>query len=83
MLDGMSTQISVRLDDRLVAELDRLVTSGQATSRAQVVESALERELRRRLYERDAEIYRIQGEDPEVEEFLVWASSRSRPDLDD
>ncbi len=83
MLDGMSTQISVRLDDRLVAELDRLVTSGQATSRAQVVESALERELRRRLYERDAEIYRTQGEDPEVEEFLVWASSRPRPDLDD
>lgn len=52
----MSTQISVRLDDRLVAELDALVASGAAKSRADLVESALGRELRRRLYAREVEI---------------------------
>ncbi len=83
MLGLVSTQISVRLPDQLVAELDRLVTSGQVASRVEVVESALERELRRRQYERDAHIYRTQGEDPEVEEFLRWANSRPGPDLDE
>ena len=44
----MSIQITVRLDEELVAGVDALVKSGRAKSRAQVVESALERELRRR-----------------------------------
>ena len=54
----MSTQISVRLADHVVSQLDALVASGAATSRAEVVESALEAEVRRRRYALEAEIYR-------------------------
>jgi Arc/MetJ-type ribon-helix-helix transcriptional regulator len=52
----MSIQISVRLPDSLVHSLDELVTSGDARSRASVVEAALERHLRQVLAERDAAI---------------------------
>ncbi|MEO7269550.1 MAG: ribbon-helix-helix domain-containing protein [Knoellia sp.] len=79
----MSTQISVRLNDRVVAELDALVASGAAKSRADLVESALEAELRRRLYQRDAEIYRDQGEDPELAGMNDWLRDRTYPSLDD
>lgn len=77
----MSTQISVRLADHVVAQLDALVASGAATSRAELVESALEAELRRRLYARDAEIYREQGEDPELEGLGDWVRHRPIPPL--
>jgi len=46
----MSIQVSLRLEDRLVDFLDQEVASGRARSRAELVESALEREFRRRLY---------------------------------
>ena len=78
----MSTQISVRLDDRLVAELDRLVKSGEASSRAQVVESALERELRRRLYEHDVQVLRaLKDETDEFDALTTWAADH-RPEID-
>lgn len=79
----MSTQISVRLSDRVVSEIDALVTSGAAKSRAELVESALEAELRKRLYARDAEIYREQGEDPELAGMNDWLRERTYPSLDD
>ena len=79
----MSTQISVRLNDRVVAELDALVASGAAKSRAELVESALEAELRKRLYQRDAEIYREQGEDPELAGVNDWLRVRAYPSSDD
>jgi Arc/MetJ-type ribon-helix-helix transcriptional regulator len=79
----MSTQISVRLADYVVSQLDALVASGAAASRAEVVESALEAELRRRLYARDAEIYREQGEDPELEGLGEWMRNRAIPPLGD
>ena len=79
----MSTQISVRLADHVVSQLDALVASGAATSRAEAVESALEAELRRRLYARDAEIYREQGEDPELDGLGEWMRRRSIPSLGD
>lgn len=79
----MSTQISVRLNDRVVAELDALVASGAAKSRAELVESALEAELRKRLYQRDAEIYRDLGEDPELAGMDDWLRERTHPSLDD
>jgi Arc/MetJ-type ribon-helix-helix transcriptional regulator len=44
----MTTQIAVRLPDDVVESLDRLVRSGEAPSRADVVTRALRRELRRR-----------------------------------
>lgn len=71
----MSTQISVRLDDRLVAQLDALVTSGAARSRAAILESALERELRARLYAREAEILAAAAPDSELDEWVSAAAA--------
>lgn len=51
----MTTQIAVRLPDELVGELDTLIAAGGDTSRASVVEAALRRELRRRLWELEVE----------------------------
>ena len=50
----MSTQIAVRLPDEMVAFLDRAVAAGEAPSRAALVTSALEREMRRLVAEHDA-----------------------------
>ncbi|HEV7162382.1 MAG TPA: ribbon-helix-helix domain-containing protein [Solirubrobacteraceae bacterium] len=52
----MSKQIAVRLPDELVEFVDELVNSGAASSRTALVTNALERERRRRIAERDAEI---------------------------
>jgi len=49
----MTTQIAVRLPDDLVAFVDEIVASGEASSRASFVAKALERERRRRAAERD------------------------------
>ncbi|MGL5864519.1 MAG: ribbon-helix-helix domain-containing protein [Dermatophilaceae bacterium] len=69
----MSVQVSVRLDDSLVAQVDALVRSGAARSRADVVASALERELRRRLYERDAVILaERRGEPDDLDSLIAW-----------
>ncbi len=51
----MTTQIAVRLPDELVGELDALIAAGGDTSRASVVEAAVRRELRRRLWELEVE----------------------------
>lgn len=77
----MSTQISVRLTDRVVSELDALVASGAAKSRAELVESALERELRRRLYAREVEdliAAKAAGghPDPELDAWVSEAAKR-------
>lgn len=52
----MSKQIAVRLADDLVEFIDEVVRSGERPSRAAVVARALERERRRRVAARDAEI---------------------------
>jgi Arc/MetJ-type ribon-helix-helix transcriptional regulator len=62
----MSKQIAVRLDEDLVAFVDQIVASGQQPSRAAVVARALERERRRVIAARDAEILRTTGPDPEL-----------------
>ena len=63
---GMSKQIAVRLPDELVDFVDEAVRSGAGRSRAAVVTRALERERRRALAERDAEILSATGDDPEL-----------------
>jgi Arc/MetJ-type ribon-helix-helix transcriptional regulator len=63
----MSKQIAVRLADELVAFVDELVESGAERSRAAVVSRALERERRRAIAARDAEILARTGADPELE----------------
>lgn len=75
----MTTQITVRIGDDLVAFADEQVRAGQAKSRAQVVEGALLREKRRLGGLRDAEIYRKYGEDPD----MVALAAYPHPPLDD
>jgi Arc/MetJ-type ribon-helix-helix transcriptional regulator len=62
----MSKQIAVRLPDELVEFVDELVSSGGARSRAGVVAQALERERRRAVAARDAQILAATGPDPEL-----------------
>lgn len=62
----MSKQIAVRLPDELVDFVDELVGAGTAPSRATVVTRALERERRRAVAVRDAEILARSGQDPEL-----------------
>jgi Arc/MetJ-type ribon-helix-helix transcriptional regulator len=62
----MSKQIAVRLPEELVEFVDEIVDSGAVRSRAAVVTLALERERRRALAARDAEILARTGPDPEL-----------------
>ena len=63
---GMTKQIAVRLPDELVNFVDGIVESGAARSRASVVTNALERERRRVVAARDAEILARTGGDPDL-----------------
>jgi Arc/MetJ-type ribon-helix-helix transcriptional regulator len=62
----MTKQIAVRLPDELVDFVDDVVGSGAERSRAAVVSRALERERRRELAARDAEILARTGPDPQL-----------------
>ncbi|HEY4812974.1 MAG TPA: YlcI/YnfO family protein [Solirubrobacteraceae bacterium] len=62
----MSRQIAIRLPDELVEFLDETVDSGIGRSRASVVIRALERERRRALAARDAEILSRVGPDQDL-----------------
>lgn len=75
---GMSIQIAVRLPDDLVRFVDELVASGQARSRAAVVTNALERERRRAIAARDAEILAAEGGDPDLNELARYNRALDR-----
>jgi Arc/MetJ-type ribon-helix-helix transcriptional regulator len=60
----MSKQIAIRLPDDLVEFVDEIVRDGHQSSRAAVVARALERERRRTVAARDAEILAATGPDP-------------------
>ena len=62
----MSKQIAVRLPDELVAFVDSVVAHGEQRSRAAVVTRALQRERRRAIAARDAEILAAGGPDPDL-----------------
>jgi Arc/MetJ-type ribon-helix-helix transcriptional regulator len=70
----MSTQIAVRLPEELVEFLDELVASGRFDSRAAVVTRELQRLQRRLIAEKDAELYRAHGEDPELAGLAEWTA---------
>jgi Arc/MetJ-type ribon-helix-helix transcriptional regulator len=81
----MSMQITVRIPDHLVEFIDQQVKDGRAGSRAAVVTSAVERQLRRYLAEHDAAIYAATKDDPDpddLEGLARWVASRPRDDLD-
>jgi Arc/MetJ-type ribon-helix-helix transcriptional regulator len=73
----MSKQIAVRLPDELVDFVDEIVGSGAGRSRAAVVTRALERERRRTIAARDAEILARTGPDPELAGLAEHAAGRS------
>lgn len=73
MYDGkMSIQIAVRLPDEMVSFLDEVVAAGMAPSRAAVVSSAVEREMRRLLAERDAQVLRDKGTEDDLDALVDW-----------
>ena len=74
IVDGMSTQIAVRLPDEMVACLDRTVATGKAPSRAALVAAAVEREMRRHAAEQDAEILRESPTD-DLDDLVRWSSA--------
>jgi Arc/MetJ-type ribon-helix-helix transcriptional regulator len=71
----MTTQVAVRLADDLVEFVDALVRSGEAASRADVVQAALRREQRRRRAAQDAAIYASDGSDEFADMRRAAASS--------
>ncbi|WP_298134883.1 ribbon-helix-helix domain-containing protein [Micropruina sp.] len=70
----MSTQIAVRLPDEMVAFLDTAVAQGKAASRAALVASALEREMRRQAAEQDAGILRERGAADDLDALVDWTT---------
>ena len=71
----MSKQIAVRRPDELVDFVDHRVDSGAGSSRAAIVTRALERERRRVIAARDAEILAQSGPDPDLAGLAEYASS--------
>lgn len=69
----MTIQIAVRLPDPVVNFLDAEVAAGRASSRAAMVSSALEREMRRILAERDVEILQRVGSGDDLDGLVRWA----------
>lgn len=78
----MSTQVTVRLPDDLVAFMDREVAADTVRSRAELVTTALERERRRLAGLRDAEIYARTEPDPEMTAIVEFYAAHP-PVLDD
>ncbi len=72
----MTTQIAVRLPDRMVEFLDRSVAAGAASSRAALVGIALEREMRRQAALTDAETLRAAGAGDDLDDLVAWSAGR-------
>lgn len=70
----MSKQIAMRLPDEIVDFVDETVASGGARSRAAMVTRALERERRRIVAERDAQILARSNGDPELAGLAEYAA---------
>lgn len=68
----MTIQIAVRLPDEMVEFLDKAVAEGRAPSRAAMVTSALEREMRRLISESDAAILRGKGPEDDLDPLVQW-----------
>lgn len=70
----MTRQIAIRIPDDLVEFIDATVSAGQASSRAALVTTALERELRRRTAAADAQILAAAGSEPDLDGLALYAS---------
>lgn len=74
----MSKQIAVRLPDELVDWVDAVVGSGAERSRATFVAKALERERRRAIAARDAQILADAGSDADLDGLAEYAAGVGR-----
>lgn len=81
-MDGVSTQIAVRLPDDLVEFVDELVRHGDAPSRAAVVARALRRERRQAAAARDAAILARTEPDADLDRLAEHAAALPMDDLD-
>jgi len=78
----MSKQLTVRLADDLVDFIDQRVGRGEAASRAVVVASAVDKERRREIAERDAAILsEISRDEDLLDELAAFAARRTLDDL--
>jgi Arc/MetJ-type ribon-helix-helix transcriptional regulator len=77
----MSKQITVRLPNEIVEFIDRLVEKGEASSRADVVARAVDRERRRNVAARDAAILAQSGADPDLDGLAAYAARTRLDDL--
>ena len=75
----MAKPISVRLPDQLVEFVDNKVASGAGRSRAAIVIRALEREQRREIATRDAEILAERSPDSELADVAKHAVLVAHP----
>lgn len=73
----MTVQMTIRVDDELAAFVDKASKSGNL-SRADVINRALRREIRRRAAEQDARIYStMQDSDLESDAYASWAATNA------
>ncbi len=77
----MSKQLTVRLPDDLVEFIDQRVEHGKATSRAAVVAAAVDRERRRQIAERDAEILARSTSGDDLDDLASYSAGTSLDDL--
>jgi Arc/MetJ-type ribon-helix-helix transcriptional regulator len=75
----MTKQIAVRLPEEIVGFVDGLIAKGQASSRAEVVTRALEREHRRAMAARDVAILARIGDDPDMQHLAEHLAGASPP----
>ena len=68
----MAKQLAVRLPEIMVDFLGRAVSEGIAPSRAALVSTALEREMRRLARERNAQILRSLGTADDLDDLVSW-----------
>lgn len=80
-LHRVRRQIAVRLPDELVSFVDEAVGAGEAASRAEVVERALDRERRRMIAERDIAALQAAGDD-DLDGLAEFAAKTPLDDLD-
>lgn len=78
----MTRQIAVRLPDALVEFIDEHVEQGDATSRADFVAHALERQRRREVAARDAAILAQSSGDTDLDDLADYAARTPLDDLD-
>lgn len=71
----MTRQIAVRLPDDIADFIDQMVSEGREKSRAAVVSRAVERERRRELAARDAQILSRVGSGDDLDDLASYAAS--------